>query len=595
MNRRLFLKATTTCAIGQLSGCCTLSNLSSLAESDTRIATNLSIPASQGTKTGLGIDFLIDTHAHFFNATDMQTAGYFSGPIASSVPENLRVFVKLLSPIIELLSRNTLISVKSEYEYIIDEFGITEKSRSEVIDPEKLLKSVIKNEEISIKSLTKAINDPSSENAKEIRKEFFKLIKQEPGEKSYFKRYLNEKNEDEDIPEKFIRNSIWGEQSGSQDIQNLNGNQKISSSYSTTQFDMMGVFYFVIRMLSFRHVNLFRYRETYSTESAFGVNACFGALVDFDYFVGCHDHPCSLIQDQIILNKKLIEMFPNYYFPLISYNPWTDIKKDDEALEIVVSAVTEHQFIGVKIYPSIGYYPYGNEGRDQCTRGDDPARQPDDLKEVDLKLEALYKKANQLDIPVMGHSGAGMGQTVCTADYGRYDAWKPLMELLKKHQETNAYKNRSKINFAHFGSRWEARNFAEHMKKYKQLKLYADLGYWTSFSGYNLVSIGMQEIPAKKTDKEPAKEIVFDRIMFGTDWLMLSKEKESVRNAYPFQMFSKIKNSLSNWKGNELEKEAVIEILNKIAYINALAFFNMELSEEDGKTLLVPKSKEDPQ
>ena len=61
----------------------------------------------------------IDTHAHFFNASDVTIRGYLEGPLAYSLEEPLRTLVKLLAPLADAFGEIAP-SAKREYDSLQD-------------------------------------------------------------------------------------------------------------------------------------------------------------------------------------------------------------------------------------------------------------------------------------------------------------------------------------------------------------------------------------------------------------------------------------------------------------------------------------------
>ena len=165
---------------------------------------------------------------------------------------------------------------------------------------------------------------------------------------------------------------------------------------------------FLNYMLSMRWVNLQSYMKAFTTnEHAFGVDKVLGSLVDFDYWLDCP--PRSAHDDQVRLHQRLYELHCRrsaggqepYFYPVVAYNPWTDINQGGAALTRVVDACTKGNFVAVRIYPPTGFRPAGNETIPAATKKARP-----DLKKLDATLGAFFDKCAELRLPGIRARGA---------------------------------------------------------------------------------------------------------------------------------------------------------------------------------------------
>lgn len=220
--------------------------------------------------------------------------------------------------------------------------------------------------------------------------------------------------------------------------------------------------------------------------------------------------------------------------PLISYNPWTDMKTGGASLALVRKAVSDYGFIGVKIYPPMGYFPYGNANAMPPVKSDKP--RPSDLHELDRRLCDFFDLCAELKVPVIAHTGQSMGRDDASDRYDMFGGprgWRSLLARSMKGRQVPI------IQAGHFGgdttnsgadgSNWSA-VFAGMMAEAKGGKLYADVGYWTAPTGneYDPKCEGLRGRVGCALKINPAAK---SRIMYGTDWFMTSKEPNW--NEYP--------------------------------------------------------------
>ena len=57
---------------------------------------------------------------------------------------------------------------------------------------------------------------------------------------------------------------------------------------------------------------------------------------------------------------KLAVLSGSYVLPLVPHKPRTDIERDGQSFKLVRRAIEERCFVGVKLYPPMGFRPLGN-------------------------------------------------------------------------------------------------------------------------------------------------------------------------------------------------------------------------------------------
>jgi predicted TIM-barrel fold metal-dependent hydrolase len=275
-------------------------------------------------------------------------------------------------------------------------------------------------------------------------------------------------------------------------------------------------------MLSSRHQNLKTYQDAFSeNENSIGVRRVLASLVDFDRWLDCP--PRSAHEDQLKLHALLSRMSGYHMLPLISYNPWSDVAEDGKGLALVEDAVRNYGAVGVKIYPPNGFLPWANAAT-KIPKAPDGA-------EIDRVLQKFWRTCQDLQVPVLAHAGPSMGKDALHSKLSGPAGWK---SLLSAPWWPGA--ERPRIVLGHFGGDsgdagiddWTLQ-FATLMKEPYGRNVYADLGYWEKLR-CPMVSPGECEkaqarLAAVLSIDIGGGEVVADRVMYGSDWLMLSKEK----------------------------------------------------------------------
>jgi predicted TIM-barrel fold metal-dependent hydrolase len=210
---------------------------------------------------------------------------------------------------------------------------------------------------------------------------------------------------------------------------------------------------------------------------------------------------------------------PGVIHPFVSFNPRHGIKAYPEYIEdyhtMIESALVEQGFVGVKVYPSFGYLPLGNE---QATL-EEPYR-VEHAAEIDRELAWLYAFAEQHGIPIMAHctpEGAELGERHSEV-YAYPKNWEPVLDRYP----------RLRLSLGHFGSgqgllagapgqdAWPY-VIAEMMERHPGL--YADLS-----NGGITESSQLEEMLAGLDALLREHPVARERLMYGSDWFMLMLE-----------------------------------------------------------------------
>jgi predicted TIM-barrel fold metal-dependent hydrolase len=152
------------------------------------------------------------------------------------------------------------------------------------------------------------------------------------------------------------------------------------------------------------------------------------------------------IWTQYEIMRKLAERsakreFGSYLLPIIPFNPKRQVYENN-ARALVAKAI-ENGFVGVKLYPPVGFLPTGN------------AQMPEHQHEkvsyagkhmwlgeaLDVALDELYAFCEENDVPIMAHANRSNGFSEDAAWCASAWGWS---EVLKQHGGL-------RLNLAHFG------------------------------------------------------------------------------------------------------------------------------------------------
>lgn len=489
-SRREFLKLLGLSGLGMASGCCVTApsipasavGLSAglLAQDPTaQMAASMGIPA-------------IDAHAHFFNASDMQAAGYLSGPIANDAPAAIRTLIDILHPVVNLMARRFAPSAYQESVYLetmnSDLAGLSATDRLERLD-----QSIIRRKD-------------------QIAVELYRRLQRT------------------DFPAAFQSSMLDGRFLIQDQTRFSEDTVRAALDYGLEHDDILnatatfegpagdhpaGLLAFIGNMFHYRVENIRIYQKAYANQNrSVRIAAACMAMVDFDYWLDGCDHPPSRLRDQVLLMEKLVKVTDGYVLPLMAYNPWSDLNSGGESLALLEEAVSDRGFVGVKMYPPICFEPLG-DGSSAVKKGWPSA---DKLKPV---LERFYKKCLDLDVPVMAHANFSMGAELVCKDRSSPGSWKTLLE-------TPGFE-RLRINVGHFGGNHKpsstghfwSDDFVRLMTQAPHL--FADIGFWDELAAGN-VAVVNKLMGLMHSDIGSGQQAA-QRIMFGTDWFMLAQKK----------------------------------------------------------------------
>lgn len=197
--------------------------------------------------------------------------------------------------------------------------------------------------------------------------------------------------------------------------------------------------------------------------------------------------------------------------PFIGFDPLRELRARrtgdiERPLDLVQKAVLTYGFVGVKVYPPMGWRPFGNEPR----RG-----MPDsDASEVDDIVEELAGWCEADDVPITAHCADSNHADPSFRGYGGPQDWLPLLE---SHPGLH-------VNLGHFGGAsetepddgwpWLIARAAQRLPG-----LYADVGNHRIYDdGLATAYFAM----LARMFAEPATAAMAGRLMYGSDWYMVA-------------------------------------------------------------------------
>jgi len=280
----------------------------------------------------LALPIVIDAHCHIFNVEDVPASPFLKGPVAHQLQEFDAELIKALADVIAAIAYFLAPSARSELEMLKDlsAYASTHSPRA-VRD---LIERAEKEQQQKfVQAFSRAAQDTEFAAAyKKQLKLHFMSVRDSP-----------------DVEHSLSENEIY----------------RILNEHPPAQTrgvdaDPRHLVIFAHTLTSPRYLNLASIQKAYSGRPGFpAIDVFCLSLVDFDYWLGCKESSTSQ-PDQTHLLEQIAIMSGGAILPFVSYNPQSDLEQQDASFERVVDAIIHRGFVGVKLYPPMGYMPYGN-------------------------------------------------------------------------------------------------------------------------------------------------------------------------------------------------------------------------------------------
>lgn len=240
-------------------------------------------------------------------------------------------------------------------------------------------------------------------------------------------------------------------------------------------------------------------------------------LVDLGSALG--DAPVARMREQMELHEKISRLsmqgkLPGVtrgrVHPFIGFDPRSQVRSEaagdiDTPFEVVRAAVMDYGFVGVKLYPPMGWKPL-NQSTDAMT--------PEEGKRVDKALRTFYAWCQAEDVPLTAHCNESNFANERWRFFAHPDNWA---EALKEFPQL-------RVNLGHFGGA----NIEESLDGWpfkaatvasRHSHVFVDVGNHKVYDT-DLADAYIRRL--KQIFSTPATSVMNERIMFGSDWYMVA-------------------------------------------------------------------------
>lgn len=491
LTRREVLRILAAAPLAATGGCCATRYPHSLID-EGRIASSPVEPILAPRRWTLRADqppTVIDVHAHFFNGSDVPVRGFVADCLGHKAPKAVQRLIKALALLAEKIAERA----PTAFEELGELKNLEAQTKQAGVDVDDVVNRWFETQRRRTAArVVEVVRGSEFEH---------RYLEMNPAATRGASRGIDDQ-EVLDVVESARSRDVARSPSSAEDVQVAQARAKLE---------------FLNYMLAARVENLRTYIEAYAGQDAeAGVDLVLGALVDFDYWLDCP--PRSSHDDQIALHEHLSGLHGGFMRPVVAYNPWIDIEQAEAGLQRILNACTSGRFAGVKIYPPTGFMAAGNEDVKVPTG----KRRPD-LKRLDDVLTTFFRTCAEKSIPIIAHAAHSNGRGDIHDDFSAPAVWDRLICRMVQDGLSPI------LDFGHFGgddpsTAW-TKQFAALMRSQPTARLFADLGYWDRLLCGDATACenARERLKAALAVKISENETVATRVMFASDWLMLSQ------------------------------------------------------------------------
>lgn len=503
----------------------------------------LAPPPAQG--GSLELPIVIDAHCHIFNVEDVPASPLLKGPVAHGLKQFPAKLIIALADVIAAIAYVLAPSARAEVR-LLEQLSAQHRDLLSTRSP-LAARSVVYDQRESqrqnfIRAFAEAARDPR------------------------FARRYRLQLERHDQASLSANGALRLEQSLSEEaIYRILINAPPLTDATISQSDPRNLVRFAYTLTSPRYLNLAAMQDIYSGGPGVpAIDAFCPSLLDLDHWLGCKD-TATTQDDQMRLLEQLALMSGGAILPFIAYNPRSDVEHHDRSFARVVDAILNRGFVGVKLYPPMGYMAYGNA----CPSRPGACPVMQDARAIDARLRRLYEWCVDHNVPIMGHTSHSFGKTDAYDDCASPFGWQRALETF----------DGLRVQAGHFGGdsdyalkhAWAA-SYVEMMGTPQGRHLHADLSNLGElFEPGTDVRKVLEPLFSAAWPGMP-RETAADRMIYGSDWYMT--QMSAAADGYARQMSSYL---------GRLESEIPMpQLRQRVFGQNAVRLYGLEPGPLDG-------------
>ena len=302
-----------------------------------------------------------------------------------------------------------------------------------------------------------------------------------------------------------------------------------------------GALKYIIQNFQYRYIMIHDYLDTFFRDNN-NIDLIVASLVDYDWWLAKGGETATKLDDQIAVMERICVLRRGQVHGMAPFDPLKEVafragkpNSRISSLSLVQDAVEKHGFLGVKIYPPMGFAPLGNAANHAAFWTGDwlpdwirtPIQYASGSEEIGARLDEVlsefYDWCCAKDVPVLAHSAQSVGVAPDFEKLAGAAHWRTALEVEKFRK--------LRINFGHFG------DFGDTLDKDQSPEVdafmalmgdqgaigehaYADTAYFNEvLAQQSAVTDRLKKLYGRTPVAGQAP--LAHRLMYGTDWNLL--------------------------------------------------------------------------
>ena len=299
--------------------------------------------------------------------------------------------------------------------------------------------------------------------------------------------------------------------------------------------NVAGVIAYIKQNFQYRYVMVDDYLNTFMAKNNHAIDLLVASLVDYDWWLADGKPTKTSLSTQVEVMEQISILKQGQVHGLVAFDPLREVAFQDDkrtgnfsSLALVMKAVEQQGFVGVKLYPPMGFAPWGNADIKTpafWTGFDLPSwlNQVNLGQRLDDVLKQFYLWCIAKDVPVMAHSSVSNGIAPKFKQLAAAKYW--CAALQEFHNLRISFGHMGDFSDTLDGEPNEAKAFLNLMNEAENapgVHAFADTGYFSELIGRKDDMLNrLRTFYAKSA---AGKAPLADRFMYGTDWNLLINE-----------------------------------------------------------------------
>lgn len=317
-------------------------------------------------------------------------------------------------------------------------------------------------------------------------------------------------------------------------------------------FGLEGAADFIVQYFQYRYVTAQDYLDTFTLAAQRDVDLMLASMVDYDWWLAQGNPPRTTLDTQVglmtqisILSDGRVHGFAPFW-PLREVAASAGLKNQrgdlaNSSLAFVQNAIRNRGCVGVKLYPPMGFAPYGNAALDDPAKGGQSnfwkggllpewtsalITYPDGTtkplgQRMDDALDGLYKWCVEEEVPILAHTEES---NASNPKYKVLAGAKYWAFALSKYPNL-------RVDFGHLGGLNEfarptalpvtSQDFVEMLGSTASPNVYGDAAFSSSMVLNQAEYVELIKIVYQ--DGVAGKNRLPSRFLYGTDWNLLEQ------------------------------------------------------------------------